>query len=96
MSKVRNLHKKWMKEPDYRKAHKALEHEFELSRALIEARAKASLTQEQLARRMKTTQSVVARLESGRTRPSTQTLERVADATGTRLKITFEPMTTHV
>ena len=96
MSKVRNLHKKWMKDPDYRKAHEALEPEFEIARALIEARAKAGLTQEQLAGRMKTTQSVVARLESGRTRPSTQTLERVAVATGTRLKITFEPTATHV
>ena len=45
---------------------------------------------------MKTTQSVVARLESGRTRPSTQTLERIAAATGTRLKITFEPTTKYV
>ena len=96
MSKVRNLHKKWMKDPDYRKIHEALEPEFELARTLIEARAKAGLTQEQLARRMKTTQSVVARLESGRTRPSTQTLERIAAATGTRLKITFEPTTAHV
>ena len=96
MSKVRNLHKKWMKDPDYRKAHEALEPEFEIARALIEARAKAGLTQEQLAGRMKTTQSVVARLESGRARPSTQTLERVAAATGTRLKITFEPTATHV
>ena len=96
MSKVRDLHKKWMKDPDYRKAHEALEPEFGLARALIEARAKAGLTQDQLARRMKTTQSVIARLESGRTKPSTQTLERVADATGTRLKITFEPTTTHV
>ena len=89
MSKVRNLHKKWMKDPDYRKAHEALKPEFEIARALIEARVQAGLTQEQLAGRMKTTQSVVARLESGRTRPSTQTLERVAAATGTRLKIIF-------
>ena len=96
MSKVRNLHKKWMKDPDYRKAHEALKPEFEITRALIEARAKAGLTQEQLAGRMKTTQSVVARLESGRASPSTQTLERVAAATGTRLKITFEPTATHV
>lgn len=44
----------------------------------------------QLARRMKTTQSVIARLESGRTRPSTKTLEKLAKATGTRLKISFE------
>jgi transcriptional regulator with XRE-family HTH domain len=42
---------------------------------------------------MDTTQSVIARLESGRVRPSTQTLERLAAATGTRLKISFEPET---
>ncbi len=95
MTKVRNLHKKWMKDPDYRRAHEALKPEFEIARALIEARAQAGLTQEQLAGRMKTTQSVVARLESGRAKPSTQTLERVAAATGTRLKIIFEPTVTH-
>ena len=90
MTKVRDLHKKWMKEPAYRKAHEALAPEFELARALIRARVQAGLTQEQLAVRMATTQSVVARLESGRTRPSTHTLQRLAAATGTRLKISFE------
>ena len=64
---------------------------FELARVLIEARARAGLTQTQLAERMRTTQSVIARLQSGRGRPSTATLERLARATGSRLKITFEP-----
>ena len=82
---------KWMKNLEYRKAHEALAPEFELARAVMAARVTAGLTQEQLARRMDTTQSVIARLESGRTRPSTQTLERLASATGTRLKISFEP-----
>jgi len=91
MSNVNALHKRWLRSKKYRKAHEELRSEFELARALIEARAKAGLTQEQLARRMDTTQSVIARLESGRSRPSTQTLERLAAATGTRLKITFEP-----
>jgi transcriptional regulator with XRE-family HTH domain len=90
MTKVRDLHTKWMKDSEYRKAHEALAPEFELARTLIQARAEAGLTQEQLAKRMATTQSVIARLESGRTRPSTQTLERLAAATGTRLKISFE------
>lgn len=58
--------------------------------ALIEARVGAGLTQAQLAERMKTTQSVVARLEGARVHPSTRTLGRVAQATGTRLKISFE------
>jgi transcriptional regulator with XRE-family HTH domain len=44
---------------------------------------------------MDTTQSVIARLESGRTRPSTKTLERLAAATGTRLKIGFERPAAH-
>ena len=95
MTKVSDLHKRWMKNKEYRKAHEELEPEFALARALIEARSMAGLTQEQLAQRMDTTQSVIARLESGRTRPSTQTLERLASATGTRLKISFEPAGVH-
>ena len=79
-----------MKKAEYRHAHAALAPEFALARAVIQARVTAGLTQEQLAQRMDTTQSVIARLESGRTRPSTHTLERLATATGTRLKITFE------
>ena len=58
---------------------------------LIEARTNAELTQAQLAERMQTTQSVVARLESGRARPSTRTPEKIAQYTGTRLRISFEP-----
>ena len=59
--------------------------------SLIEARTEAGLTQAQLAERMKTTQSVVARLESGRVHLSTRTLEKFAQAAGMRLKISFEP-----
>ena len=91
MARITDLHKKWMKNQEYRVAYKEIAPEFALARAVIKARVTASLTQEQLAERMKTTQSVIARLESGRTRPSTQTLERLATATGTRLRITFQP-----
>jgi ribosome-binding protein aMBF1 (putative translation factor) len=86
------LHAKWMKEPKYRKAYENLEEEFRLASALIEARARAGLTQEELAQRMKTKQAIIARLESGRTKPSTRTLERIAEATGHRLRISFEPL----
>ena len=91
MSKVSELHERWSRDPDYRKAYEELGPEFELARSLIEARVGAGLTQAQLAERMKTTQSVVARLESGRAHPSTRTLEKVAQSTGTRLRISFEP-----
>jgi transcriptional regulator with XRE-family HTH domain len=92
MSRIRvdDLHKKWMKDSKYRLEHEALEEEFSLVAALIEARTRAGLTQEQVARRMKTTQAVIARLEGGGSKPSTRTLERYAEATGSRLKISFE------
>src|SRR2546422_5635558 len=91
MARITDLHKKWMKERKYRKAYEALEKEFALASAVIDARNRAGLTQQGLARKMGTTQPVVARLESGRTRPSMRTLERLAKATGSRLLIRFEP-----
>ena len=91
MTKLRDLHKRWMTDPRYRKEYEALEEEFALAAEVAKARMRARLSQEELARRMKTTQSTIARLESGRGRPSTRTLDRFAKATGHRLKISFEP-----
>lgn len=79
------------KNPGYQEAYDALEDEFSLIAAMIRARLDAGLTQEQLAKRMNTTQAVVARLEGGGRQPSTRTLRRFAQATGHTLKISFEP-----
>lgn len=94
MSRIRvdDLHKQWMKDPNYKREYDALEAEFSLTSALIEARTRAGLTQEEVARRMSTTQGVIARLESGGSKPSTRTLERYAKATGSKLCITLEPV----
>jgi ribosome-binding protein aMBF1 (putative translation factor) len=88
---VEEAAKEWMKRPEFVAAYDALEDEFALASALIKARGDADMTQEQVARAMGTTQAVVARLESGKTLPSTRTLERFAKATHTRLRISFEP-----
>jgi len=81
----------WRKDPEYVAAYDALEEEFALANALIGARNSANLTQEELAIRMGTSQSAIARLESGRTMPSTRTLRKLAEATGTKLRIVLEP-----
>lgn len=91
MARVADLHTRWMKGAKYRKEYDALEKEFALAAAVIEARNRAGLSQRALARKMGTTQPVVARLESGRARPSLRTLERFAHATGSRLQISFSP-----
>ena len=91
MTRMRDLHKTWLRDPEYLREYRALEEQYALASAMIEARARAGLTQEQLAERMKTSQSAIARMESGRTIPSGSTLKRFARATGTRLRIRFEP-----
>lgn len=88
---VEEAAKDWRKDPEFRAEYDALEEEFALASALIRARGAAHMTQEEVATAMGTTQAVVARLESGRVMPSTRTLQRFATATGTRLRITFEP-----
>jgi DNA-binding XRE family transcriptional regulator len=90
MARITEMHKRWMKEPKYRKAYAALEDEFAVAKAMIAVRSRAGLTQAELAQRMGTTQPAVARMESGRIQPSLQTLHRVAQATGSRLMIRFE------
>ena len=90
MTRVSDLHKKWMAKPDYAEAYAELETEFAVAREMIEARTRAGLTQDELARRMETSRTVIARLEGGRQLPSTRTLKRFAEATGSRLRITFD------
>lgn len=92
MTRLGDLKKKLLKNPAVRKEYDALEEEFALIGEIAKARSRAGLSQAELAKRMKTTQSSVARLESGRGQPSTRTLTRFAKATGHRLKITFEPV----
>jgi ribosome-binding protein aMBF1 (putative translation factor) len=92
MTKLKSLHRKWLKDPAYRAEYAALGREFRLARALIAARTRAGLSQSQLAERMKTSQSYIARLESGKVSPSTTALDRFARATGSRIKIVIEPV----
>lgn len=92
MTHISELRKKWMKDPEFRAEYEALYLEFEIMGALIRARTQSGLTQADIAKRMGTTQSAVARLEGGRSNPSVRTLDRFAKATGTRVRIWFEPI----
>jgi len=73
MKTTKELHKKWLENPAYRKAYEDLEDEFEVSRAFIRARSEANLTQAEVAARMATSQAAVARLEAGKGNPSLAT-----------------------
>lgn len=91
MTLISELKEQWMKDPAFKAEYDALEDEFNLARELIEARTRAGLSQAELAQRMGTTQSAIARLESGKFPPSMRTIARIAAATGTRAVVRLEP-----
>ena len=90
MTKLSALHKRWSKEADYKKAFDAYSAEFELAHQLIETRIKSGLSQEELAQKMGTSQSSIARLESGASLPSIRTLMKFAEATDSEFQISFK------
>ena len=91
MTRLKDLKKRLMKDPEFREEYARADEEFALIEALVRARTAARLTQEELASRLGTTQSAVARLEGGGVSPSIATLRRYAEATGTRLTVALVP-----
>ena len=75
--------------PDVRRKYEGLREEFEILDEILKARAEAGVTQAELAARIGTTQSAVARLETamGKHSPSIGTLKRYASALGYRLQV---------
>lgn len=82
-----DLKARLMANPEVKAEYDALAPEFEISAELVKARVRAGLSQAELAARMGTSQSAIARLESGHTLPSTKTLLRYAAATGSKFHV---------
>lgn len=82
-------HKEQLKNPKYKKEFDKLQPEFDLIRAIIDARTKKGVTQKILAKRMGTKQSVISRLESGNANPSFEFVKRLATALKTDIQIKF-------
>ena len=76
-----------LKDPAVKAEYDRLAPEFEIATELIRARLRAGLSQAELAARMGTSQSAIARLESGQTLPSTKTLLRFAEATKSKVEV---------
>lgn len=86
---------KKLKNPEFRTEYDALEPEFAIVHAMIEARKNAGLTQTQLAEKIGIDQSDISRLENGEGNPSLRTLKRLAAAMDMRLKLEFLPADEH-
>ncbi|CAN7606217.1 helix-turn-helix domain-containing protein [Phyllobacterium sp. LjRoot231] len=92
MTKLAELKKKYMKDPEFRKEYEKADLEYSIIELLIRARTQANLSQAEVAKRMDTTQSAIARLEGGGVSPSIATLRRYAEATGSKLRVEITRM----
>ena len=84
------LKKELLKDPEFKIEYEKMQPKFEVVAAIIEARIKEGLTQKALARKIKTKQSAIARVESGKANPSIGFLQKLAEALGKKLVIRFE------
>jgi|WetSurMetagenome_2_1015567.scaffolds.fasta_scaffold58444_3 transcriptional regulator with XRE-family HTH domain len=78
-----------LKRKDVKEEYDRLEEEFSFLDEFLKARSSAGITQAQVAERIGTTQSAIARLESGKGKPSPSlsTLQKYAHAVGCRLEL---------
>jgi DNA-binding XRE family transcriptional regulator len=90
MKTLKTIKQKLLADAKTRAAYDAMADEFSVAKTLIAARARAGLSQAEVAQRMGTTQSAIARLESGRLMPTWQTIARYAAALGGRAVLKIE------
>lgn len=91
MSQFNDFLNEQLKDPKLRAEYEALEPEFTIIQAMIDARKKNGLTQQQLAERTGIAQADISKLETGSANPSIRTLQRLAAGMGMTLKIEFLP-----
>ena len=80
-----------MRDPEFAKAYEEMRPEFNIIRAIIEARTSNNLTQKELAERTGIAQTEISRIENGSRNPSIKLLQRLADGMGMVLNVSFTP-----
>lgn len=83
----REIHKEWMKDPEFKKAYDELDLEYALIRAILDARINKGITQKQLAEKIGTKQSSIARFESGNYNPTLAFVQKLAGALGAKIRV---------
>ncbi len=91
MTKFNDFLNDQMKDPEFKAEWDALQPEFSVIQAMIDARKSAGLTQKQLAEKTGIAQADISKLETGNANPSLRTLQRLAAGMGMKMKIEFLP-----
>ena len=91
MSDLQDLTNELMQDPEFKKEYEVLQPEMDITRAILNARIQAGLTQNQLSEKSGISQADISRLERGTRNPSLSLLKRLAEAMDATLRIEFIP-----
>ena len=91
MSDLQELKNELMQDPEFKKEYESLQPEMDITRAILDARIQAGLTQIQLSEKSGISQADISRLERGTRNPSLSLLKRLAEAMDATLRIEFVP-----
>jgi len=91
MNAFNDFLKEKMKDPAFKAEYEAIEPEFAIIQAMIDARKRGGMTQKQLAEKTGIAQGDISKLENGSANPSLRTLRRLASGLGMKLKVEFIP-----
>lgn len=91
MSDLQKYLEKQLENPEFKKEWDALEPEFNIMQAMIDARKRCNMTQKELAERTGIDQSDISKIETGNANPALSTLKRLADGMDMVLKLEYIP-----
>lgn len=89
MSSFKEFMEESLKNPEIREEYEAMQPEYDLIQAMIDARKSQNLTQAELSKRTGVAQADISRIENGTRNPSLAMVTRLAKGMGMRLKLEF-------
>ena len=92
MSKFNQFLEEQLQDNELRQEYENLQPEFDVIKAMVEARISQNLTQQQLAERTGINQADICKMENGTRNPSLKLLKRLAEGMGMELHLVFTPL----
>ncbi len=94
MSSYKDYKKRALRNPEVKAEYDALQPEYDIIQAMIDARVQQNMTQKDLSAKTGITQADISRIENGTRNPSLSMVKKLAHGLGMQLKLEFVPMTT--
>lgn len=94
MSSYKDYKKRALRNPEVKAEYDALQPEYDIIQAMIDARVQQNMTQKDLSAKTGITQADISRIENGTRNPSLSMVKKLAHGLGMQLKLEFVPMPT--